>query len=209
MPISQLEETAPELFFTWCFFNIHFSFHLSSDLPPSWPLLHTPLCVSGPSCAIPLTLPWPSFAPFSPLSSEISQFLGRSHWTSWSHVSLCHWPVTMTSSLVCPILLYIHYSVTTLSQDTTTPQALTQLLILPFWFVLSSYPAWPPLPGTSGFPVRLFTGPWLLATATHCPLHLHRPHHYTFMLSDFNYLEPNEPLLGDQTGHEEWSQGMW
>lgn len=50
MPISQLEETAPELFFTWCFFNIHFSFHLSSDLPPSWPLLHTPLCIRTILC---------------------------------------------------------------------------------------------------------------------------------------------------------------
>lgn len=127
----------------------------------------------------------------------------------------------VTSSLVCLILLYntllCHGSVTYRTpphlgpwhfgdSQLLYPPCCQGLYLLPF--ALGSFRAWCLLLVTSGIAVPLLARPWLSAVATHCPLHLYRPHHYIFMLADFSYPESDKPFLGNQAGQEGWSQGM-
>lgn len=131
----------------------------------------------------------------------------------WSHRSL--------TSLVCPILSVILYTVWsqlchrqdhTLDLDTLKMASCSTLLscegFYPGPFVLCSLADL-----CSQSPRASCTAAHRTLTFSHeghCKLHVYsRPHYYLFILSDFNWSESNKPLLGNQARHDGWSQGMW
>ena len=127
-----------------------FSLQLSNKSANLFPTIFSVSVFLDCPCVIPTVSPPPAFSLLSPLSSVISQFLARSHQTSWSHG---RWPVSDLSCLPPSVIPYTVPFQLCHTQDMTTPWTFT------LWtFTLWRQPVAPPSYLTNIF--TCFHLPW-------------------------------------------------